>query len=278
MDGHELTTYCSQEKIMPFIQTLLVHLPAWLFGLLMIVVYVTIAIASLLVIRKIYPHHKCKPHNDIAGFIFATLGVIYAVLLAFIVVITWQDFDKAQDVTVHEANYIAALYRDSTPFPAEFRAELKSELTNYVNAIINEEWQMMAKGQRSASVQRIQGELWQLYGGFQPKNETQKIFFAESVKKLNQAAEMRRQRIVYADTGIHPILYFVLIVGSFITIAFTMLFGTENLVPHMVMVSLLAALIAITLFTVIAMDYPFTGDISITPDVFKNILSSLMSS
>jgi hypothetical protein len=134
----------------------------------------------------------------------------------------------------------------------------------------------MAKGHKGANAQKIQEKLWELYSGFQPKNETQKIFFAESVKKLNQAAEMRRQRIIYASTGIHPILYFVLIVGSFITIAFTMLFGTENIIPHLVMVSLLAALIAITLFTVIAMDYPFTGDISITPEVFKNMLSSLM--
>jgi hypothetical protein len=244
----------------------------------MIVFYVGISIASLLIIRKFYPHNKCKLHNDIAGFIFATLGVIYAVLLAFIVVITWQDFDKAQDVTVNEANCIAALYRDATPFPAEFRAELKSELTNYVNAIINEEWQTMAKGQRSAGAQEIQEELWKLYSGFQPKNETQKIFLAESVKKLNQAAEMRRQRIVYASTGINPLLYFVLFAGSFITIAFTMLFGTENIIPHLIMVSLLAAMISITLFTVIAMDYPFTGDISIKPDVFINMLSSLMKS
>lgn len=263
---------------MPFIQILLVHVPAWLLCFIMVVLYVGISIASLLIIRKFYPHNKCKLHNDIAGFIFATLGVIYAVLLAFIVVITWQDFDKAENITISEANCIAALYRDATPFPAEFRTELKSELTNYVNAIINEEWQTMAKGQRSASVQNIQEELWKLYGGFQPKNETQKIFFTESVKKLNLAAEMRRQRIIYASTGINPLLYFVLIFGSLITIAFTMLFGTENIIPHLIMVSLLAAMIAITLFSVIAMDYPFTGDISITPDVFTNMLSTLMSS
>lgn len=263
---------------MPFIQILLVHIPSWFFCLLMVVLYVSISITGLLIIRKYYPHYKCKPHNDIAGFIFATIGVTYAVLLAFIVIVTWQDFDKAQDVTVNEANCIAALYRDSTPFPAEFRAELKSELTDYVKAITNEEWQTMAKGQRSPSVQKIQGELWELYSGYQPKNETQKIFLTESVKKLNQAAEMRRQRIVYASTGIHPLLYFVLFAGSFITIAFTMLFGTENIVPHLIMVSLLATLIAIILFTVMAMDYPFTGDISITPDVFTNMLSTLMRS
>jgi Protein of unknown function (DUF4239) len=263
---------------MHFIQILLVHIPAWLFCLLMVVLYVGVSIAGLLIIRKIYPHNKCKLHNDIAGFIFATIGVIYAVLLAFTVVITWQDFDKAQEVTVNEANCIAALYRDSTPFPAEFRAELKSELKNYVKAVVNEEWQMMAKGQRSANAQKAKEKLWELYAGFQPKNETQKIFLTESVKEMNQASEMRRQRIFYASTGIHPILYFVLIAGSFITIAYTMLFGTENIIPHLIMVSLLASMIAITLFTVIAMDYPFTGDISITPDVFINILLSLMKS
>jgi hypothetical protein len=263
---------------MHFIQILLAHIPAWLLCFIMLVLYVGMSITGLLIIRKFYPHYKCKSHNDIAGFIFATIGVIYAVLLAFIVVITWQDYDKAQGVTVNEANCIAALYRDSTPFPAEFRAELKSELTNYVKAIIHEEWQMMAKGKRIGSVQKTQVELWELYGGFQPNNEAQKIFFTESVKKLNQATEMRRQRIIYASTGIHPILYFVLIVGSFITIAFTMLFGTENIIPHLIMVSFLAAMIAITLFTVIAMDYPFTGDISITPDVFTHILSTLMRS
>jgi hypothetical protein len=244
----------------------------------MIVLYVGISITGLLIIRKFYPHYKCKLHNDIAGFIFATLGVIYAVLLAFTVVVTWQDFDKAQDVTANEANGIAALYLDSIPFPVEFRAELKNELANYVKAIINEEWQTMARGQSSANVQKIQERLWELYSGYQPKNETQKIFFAESVKKLNQAAEMRRQRMVYASSGINPLLYFVLFAGSFITIAFTMLFGTENVIPHLIMVSLLAAMIAITLFTVIALDYPFTGDISITPDVFTNMLSTLMGS
>ncbi len=94
---------------------------------------------------------------------------------------------------------------------------------------------------------------------------------------MNQTSEMRRQRIVYAGSGIHPLLYFVLFTGSFITIAFTMMFGTENLIPHLIMTSLLAAMIALTLFTIIALDYPFTGNVSIKPEVFTSMLTSLMS-
>ena len=118
--------------------------------------------------------------------------------------------------------------------------------------------------------------LFRSYSGFQPKNETQKIFLAESVKKLNEASELRRQRLLYASTGIHSILYLVLFAGSFITIAFTMLFGTENFAEHLIMTSCLAAMIAFALFTIISLDYPFTGKYSIEPDVFVNILPSLI--
>ena len=102
-------------------------------------------------------------------------------------------------------------------------------------------------------------------------------FLTESVKKMNEASEMRRLRLVYAGTGIHPLLYAILIAGSFITIAFTMLFGTENHVEQLIMTSCLAAMIAFALFTIIALDYPFTGTFSIEPDVFIDMLPSLIS-
>lgn len=135
----------------------------------------------------------------------------------------------------------------------------------------------MAKGQRSSQVEEIQGQLVRLYSGFQPKSETQKIFLTESVKKMNEASEMRRLRLVYASTGIHPLLYAILIAGSFITITFTMLFGTENHIEQLIMTASLAAMIAFALFTIIALDYPFTGTFSIGPEVFKNMFPALIS-
>jgi hypothetical protein len=261
---------------MPLIQSLLLHVPTFLLGFIIIFFYVSSTIIGLIIIRKIYPYDRCKKHNDIAGFIFATLGVIYAVILAFTVVVTWEQFDKADDITGREANCIASLNQDTMAFPAEFRARLKGELKDYVNAIINDEWKTMERGKRSSKVHDIQQEIVRLYSGFQPKNETQKIFLAESVRKLNEASELRRQRVLYAGSGLHPILYVVLFAGSFITIGFTMLFGTENFKEHLIMSSALAAMIAIILFTIISLDYPFTGKFSIDPDVFVKILPTLL--
>ena len=261
---------------MPFIQYILIHVPTFLLGFIIISFYVFSTIIGLIIIRKIYPYNRCKNHNDIAGFIFATLGVIYAVILAFTVVVTWEQFDKADDITGREANCIASLNQDTMAFPAEFRARLQGELRDYVNAIINDEWKTMERGKRSSMVHDIQERIVRLYSGFQPKNETQKIYLAESVRKLNEASELRRQRVLYAGSGLHPILYVVLFAGSFITIGFTMLFGTENFKEHLIMSSALAAMIAIILFTIISLDYPFTGKFSIDPDVFIKILPTLL--
>jgi uncharacterized membrane protein len=261
---------------MPFIQYLLFHIPTFLLGFLIVAVYVSSTVIGLVIIRKFYPYNRCKNHNEIAGFIFATLGVIYAVILAFTVVVTWEQFDKADDITSREANCIASLYQDAMPLPADFRERLRGGLTDYVNTIINDEWLAMQKGQRSPKVDELQEKLIASYSGFQPKNETQKIFFTESIKKLNEANELRRERLLYAATGINSILYFVLFVGSFITIAFSMLFGTENFKEHLIMSSCLAAMIAIALFTIIALDYPFTGKYIIEPDVFIKILPTLL--
>lgn len=263
---------------MSCLQWLLLHIPSFLLVFIVAAVYIALSILGLYVIRAFHSPAKLKLHNDVAGFIFATIGVTYAVLLAFVVIITWQNFDEAHKSVSREANYIVSLYHDTRPLPASFRSELKSHLVTYVRAIIEEEWPIMIKGEQSAEAQQAQDAIWKLYSSYRPVNETQKIFFAESLNKLNEACELRRARLLEAHLAIHPVLYFVLIVGGLITIAFPLFFGTKNFVPHILMTALLAAIIGIVLSTIIILDFPYTGDISVTADVFKTVLSTLIHS
>jgi len=260
------------------VQSLLFHVPTPVLGFAIVTIYIVLSITGLSIVRRFFSAHTFKLHNDIADPLFTTLGTIYAVMLAFMVIITWQSFDSSNKNAAREANYLADLYRDSTPLPAGFRSELKTDLNAYVSDIINDEWPNMASGRgRSLNVQAEQQKLWALYSGFQPKNDTQRVFFAESIKKFNEACEMRRQRLLDSVTGLNGILYFILICGGLIVIGFTLFFGTENFGPQLLMTSMLATLIGLTLFTIMSLDYPFTGDISIKPDVFKTVLSTLLN-
>ena len=205
---------------MPFQQWILVYVPTWLIATIMLTAAVGIAVGGVLLVRRFFDVGNLKHHHDVAGPIFSTLGVVYAVLLAFAIVIVWQDFDETQNNVIREANYYGDIYRDSVGLPEPFRSQLTSAMDDYINAIINDEWKLLAVGQRSMLVQEKSDKIWKLYGEFEPKTEKEKIFIAEILNRANTAGELRRQRLADAATGIHPVFWFVLLFGGIITISF----------------------------------------------------------
>ncbi len=257
---------------MPLNQWLLFYVPTTLLAILVIGLFLGVTIGSLFMVRRFIPFHKLKTHNDVAGFIFSTIGVIYAVLLAFMVIVSWQNFARADRNAAQEAICIEDLYRDSTGFPPAFKDAVRMALRNYASAIVNDEWITLAVGKRSEKVQVASDIIWDLYSSFLPENESQAIFFEESVVKLNEAAELRRERILAAGPGIPSILWVVLLSGGLITILFTIFFGTENFVAQLIMSSMLSTLVALSLFTIMTLDFPFTGSVTVSPDTFRTVL------
>ena len=78
-------------------------LPLWLGALLIVIVPTALAMAGPLLVRRRYSLERLATNNEIAGFKFATVGVIYAVLLAFAVIIVWERFTDAESAVVQEA-------------------------------------------------------------------------------------------------------------------------------------------------------------------------------
>jgi len=60
--------------------------------------------------------------------------------------------------------------------------------------------------------------------------------------------------------------------GGFVTVAFTFFFGARNLVVQLVMTNMLAMVIALILLTTLELDHPFSGDLSIHSEPFKQVL------
>jgi hypothetical protein len=260
---------------MNLIQLLLYHVNPAALIILIVGGTVLLSISGLLVVRRIVPIHRLKAHNDVAGFMFATLGVIYAVMLAFMVIVAWQNFDNSGKTIEKEANYLADLYRDSIAFSPSFQTELHKALDAYITSIIKDEWPLLAKGERSLKTQKLSGNIYKLYATYSPRNDIERIFLAESVRKRNEAGELRRMRILDAGSGINPVLWTVLIVGGLITIVFTFFFGTENFLAQAIMTALLATMVSMILCTIMLFDYPFTGSVCIKPDAFVTVLDNL---
>ncbi len=260
---------------MAFAQFLLLTVPTGFLGLLIVVLAIAIAAAILLLVRRFSRLERLKSHHDIAGPLFSTVGVIYAVLLAFVVIILWQNFDQARTDVISESTHFADLYRDAAAFPEQQTERIRSALDDYVTAVVEEEWPALQAGKRSELADSLFMEVWDCYLDYEPHTESETIFYCESVAKLNEAGELRVQRIEDAGAGMHRILWLTLIIGGLITIAFTSFFGSENFWSHLIMTSLFAALIALLIFIALVLDYPFSGDLSIQPEPFQAMLTMI---
>jgi hypothetical protein len=239
------------------------------------VFFVGLSVAGFLIVHKFIHHSKRKEHNDIAGFVFGTVGVIYAVLLAFIVINVWSEYTETEKNINLEASHIVDIYRNADAFPDSIKAEIHAACINYLNDLIQYEWPAMKEFDVSEEAKNSYLQLWRIHQQYKPQTDFENIWYAESVTELNVLGDARTHRINAINYNIHTFMWLVLFLGAIITISISYLFGTMNKWAHIIMITGLSMSICMVLFLIEGLVHPFSGIISISPDAFILALKQL---
>ncbi len=253
-------------------QWLAFHLSPFGQALFCILVPILLAGIGLLLVRKMVHAHFLRQHHDMAGPFFNTLGAIYGIFLAFIVSNTWHYYDQTNSNIVQEARYLESLHNNSTAFPEPFRTEIRALLNEYRDVLVTKEWPHLARGMESSHATGLRRRLTETYAGQQLSGKASDgPFFDASVKNLEAMKGLRASRIDDAASGLLPFLWVILIAGAILTVGFSYLFGAQNFATHAVMTLLLTAVIALAFYTILTLDFPFTGPAAIGPEAFTKL-------
>ena len=249
-----------------------------LSGLLIVAVATVVAVGGLVLVQSLVSTERRKQHNDVAGFIYAVLGVSYAVLLGLMLIAVWEQWNAAQDVASDEANELAGIFYFAHALPQPEGRHIQELARSYAQVVVEEEWPLMEQGRSSPKAWATLDELRATILGLDPPTGAQQVRYNQVLEQLHALGDARRERLLAASEGLATILWVVLIGGAFITIAFTYLFGLEDTVVHTLMVAALAMILSLSLFTVAALDYPFKGDVRIHPAAFEQVLERFQES
>src|SRR5215213_4991384 len=241
-------------------------------GLLIVAVATLVAVGGLVVVQSLVSTERRKQHNDVAGFIYAVLGVSYAVLLGLMLIAVWEQWNAAQDVASDEANELAGIFWFAHRLPQPEGRHIQELAQSYARVVVEEEWPSMGQGRSSPKAWETLDQMRGTIEGLNPTAGAQLARYNQILEQLHDLDNARRERLLAAEEGLPPILWVVLILGGVITVGFTYLFGLENTLVHTLMVGSLALVISMSLFTVAALDYPFKGDIHIHPTAYENDL------
>src|SRR5205807_10126492 len=88
-----------------------------ILGLLVVSLSIVLAWFGLRTVRRLVPIDVLQSQHEVAGFMIGVLGVIYAALLAFVVVALWNQSQDARLVVEREANQLADLPHSTRVHP-----------------------------------------------------------------------------------------------------------------------------------------------------------------
>ncbi len=249
-------------------------LPTWLIGVLLVVVVPALVLLVQWGIRRRWPALAVGEHNDVVGFIIAVVGVIYAVLLGFVVIVTWESFNSAESIVGQEASTLRSIHRESAAFPQETREQIQGLVRQYATEVVNEEWPAMADAEPGdPRVGDVLDELTAAIASVPVSTPAQEEFVGAEAQRLSELVALRSERLDYADRGIPEVLWVALVVGGVVTVGFALLFGLRRAVLHSLMVGSLAALVGVLFFVTLVINYPFAGDVAVEPEPFQRVLT-----
>lgn len=234
---------------------LLDALPAWLLFILIVGGSVGSAWVGTVLLRRLTTAPIDERHNEVAGFIFATAGVIYAVLLGFTVIIVLEQY----------------LAHDTSSFPEPARGQIHDQLRAYAQVVINKEWKTIDEGtlehEESTGAQAAINTMWSIYQSLPPSQVN-----PHTTNSLDNLSTQRAIRLQSNVAALPDVLWFGLVLGGLVMICYCLALHMKNVQLHAALTALLAGLIAIGLWIIVMINHPFAGDLHVSTDAFRHAI------
>jgi hypothetical protein len=254
------------------------NLPLIVVGPCIIVLLIAFAVGGLALFRRSQLPKLRFGHSDahFSGAILASIMVFYGLALALTAVHVWETYEDVSKITSREAALIASLWRDVSEYPEPIKSLLQAGLKDYVDYTIHEAWPLQKRGIVPArGIQRID-RFQSTLMSFEPKTEGQKLVAGEALRAYNTMIEVRRTRLDAVEIRLPAVMWIVVLAGAAISLVSSFFFPVEDFRVHAIQVGLLAVLIGVVIFMIVAFDRPFRRELGLTAAPYELVYDQLM--
>jgi hypothetical protein len=249
------------------------EIATWQLGVLIIGLTVALSLGGLKLTRN-YINRTFRlsdsTNEGVNGF-FSGVGVFYGLLLGLVAVASWESYNEACDLASREATAFTALYLDISFFPAPEKCDMQRYLHQYLDFVVNTEWPAHARGERPTPGGKLLINVQGILTRYHPPSVEQLTLQSEALRSINLLVEARRLRMDAVDSGLPPILWFVVIFGAILSIAVTYFLYFNEVKTHFVLVAFIAIFTGMMIFFIAAVDNPFRGPSGVNADSYRDL-------
>ena len=243
-----------------------------------VLIAVLVSLFGLALVRRMVPINELAQHTDVAGYVYAVIGVIYAVVLALVVIAAWEEYRDAREAAANEATAVLNLARAANGWPDGDRAKVESALIAYARQVVDGEWPAMARGDFGPTADTVTvNRLWQTLNEAEESAAARSASYEVALQELGTLGESRRNRLLLGQEGLPMSMGVILIIGAVVTVGFAYLFAVDNGRLHALMITSLAVLVVLLLLLQFQLGMPYQGVSAIEPTAMELVLAEIDS-
>ena len=226
---------------------------------LIVVGVAVVAIAAMLLVRRGAPEGSYFEDGDRASGVFGVLATGFAVLIGFVVFLSFESFDTSRSGAETEARTVVQQFETAQFLPVSVRAQLSGELVCYARTVIYQEWPRM----RSGSLGNLRNP-WSLamlgtLRTTEPRSASEQTAYAKWFDQRSDRENGRADRI-HGGEGVIPVaVWIVLLLASGVIFLYMLFFAdsAEGAIVQATMMGGVAVVITSTLLLLVFLDHPY---------------------
>ena len=228
-----------------------------------------------LIVTRLAETEWARAFKAVSPGLLPVLGVLFALLVGFIAVEVWNGFDKAKTAVATEASALRAVVLLARNFSDEQRTRIDALINHHIEVAVQQEWPQMAHQQ--ATLSPLPTHLLEaLHNAFalRPADDSQRAAQPEMIRALRSALDARRQRIVISESSVGAVKWLAILFQAFCTLVAIAMVHADNRRACAITLTLFASGVALSVLLIAAYSRPFTGEISVTPELLKQVIAT----
>ena len=243
----------------------------WMAPVIFTIVYLA-AGAIFAIIMLLARGERAHVFKRVSPGLLSPLGTVFGLLVVFSIFQVWGDFNRARVAVDREASAIRTVVLLATSFPGEPETQIRNLVRRHIDEAVAAEWPEMAK--RSASLKvapAALAELLRLALALTPQSQGQIVAQREIVAALENAMDARRERINLSQSTVNWVKWSCMFAQAICALVAIALVHSDNRDAAAIAMGVFATGVAVCGLLIASHDRPFTGEISVKPDVLLQV-------
>ena len=172
-----------------------------------------------------------------------------------------------------EASALRAIVVLSASFPGETETRLHALVRRQIEDAVTQEWPAMARGRATLALTPApMVEALHVILGLSPQGDGQVAAHRELLAAVENAFDARRQRIITSQSRVNGVKWTGVLLQAVCTLVAIAMVHSDNRRSAAYALGIFATGVAVSLLLICSHDRPFTGEISVRPDLLQQVM------